>query len=367
MIEVKTKQKFVAMATLGTIGAMSMARPAEAVVLEQKWQNGQTSSYAITLSGTVKVQSSEAAPVPWAGIPLDVPISGNGQVAFDTLNTNNAGGATVRTRVPLLNISGSAFGMNAVAAAKNGVASLVLNGGAARTFPVPMLMSPSYAVNISRLGRIEGVTAIQGVAAKKAALSSTRSRVKFVKVEAGNGAEILQQWLNLMPNLWPGRDIGVGQSWTVEPRIPAANAPGGTLSMGLLNLKLVGQETVGGNTLQHITLSGTLAIDAAKAAILNAPTNGKTPASKSAVRLVSDSKTLNGDIWFDATAGRIARTSMKISATNTMAGAGKADAKGAARPWTSTQGFNGTFGMQLNGVAATSTSARTQPSRKMAS
>jgi hypothetical protein len=367
MIEVQTKQKFVVVAALGTLGAMSLARPASAVVLEQKWQAGQTASYAMTLSGTVKVQSSETAPVPWAGMPLDVPISGSGQLAFDTLNTNSAGGATVRTRVPLLNLTGAAFGMNAVVAAKNGVASFSLNGGAARTFPVPMLINPTYAVNISRLGRIEGVTAISGVGVKKASLSSTRSGVKFVKADSENGAAVLQQWLSMMPNLWPGRDIAVGQGWTIEPKMPAANAPGGMLSLGTLNLKLVDQETVGGVALQHITLSGTLAIDAAKAAILNAPVNGKANAPKAAMRLVSDSKTLNGEIWFDAAAGRIVRTSMKISATNTMAGTGKADAKGAGRPWTSTQGFNGTFGMQLNGVAATPTGTRTQPAKKMVS
>jgi len=376
MIEVKTKQKFVALAAMGTMSAMSMTRPAAAVVLEQKWQAGQTASYAMTLSGTIKVQSSEATPVPWAGMPLEVPVSGNGQLAFDTLNTNNVGGATVRTRVPLLNLSGSAFGMNAVVAAKNGVANFALNGGAPRTFPVPMLVNPAYAVNISRLGRIEGVVAIPGVEAKKASLSSTRlgvqAGVQMVKTGSENGATAMQQtgmqqWLNMMPNFWPGRDIQVGQGWTIEPKIPAANAPGGTLSLGFLNLKLVGQETVGGQTLQHVTLNGTLAIDAAKAAILNGSMNGKANNSKGAVRLVSDSKTLNGDIWFDAAAGRIARASMKVLATNTMAGIGKADAKSASRPWTSTQGFDGTFGMQLNGVAATATSARTQPTKKMAS
>lgn len=380
MIEVKTKQKFVALAAMGTMSAMSMARPAAAVVLEQKWQAGQTTSYAVTLSGTIKVQSSEATPVPWAGMPLEVPVSGNGQLAFDTLNTNNLGGATVRTRVPLLNLSGSAFGMNAVVAAKNGVVNFALNGGTPRTFPVPMLVNPAYAVNISRLGRIEGVVAIAGAGAKKASLSSTRSgaqagaRVGVQLVETGseNGATVMQQtgmqqWLNMMPNFWPGRDIQVGQGWTIEPKIPAANAPGGTLSLGLLNLKLVGQETVGGQTLQHVTLNGTLAIDPAKAAILNGSMNAKANNLKGAVRLVSDSKTLNGDIFFDAAAGRIARASMKVLATNTMAGIGKADARNASRPWTSTQGFDGTFGMQLNGVAATATSARTQPTKKMAS
>ncbi len=347
------QKKSVMSATLFVAGTLSLnaMRPAHAVVLEQKFQAGQSANYDVTLGGTVNLNASDQTPVPWAGMPLAVPVSGSGQVAFDTLTTNSNGGATVRTRVPVANLTGSAFGMNAVINENNGVGTFSLNGSPPKTFPLPFLVDPKYAVNLSRLGRIQGVIMIPSSATAKSAVSSTRNAPQIVKV-AGGGAGMMQKWLDAMPDVWPNRDLQAGDTWSVNSKIPVANAPGGMLDLGSTNFKLIGQETVGGVTLQHITLNGTYVIDAAKAAILNAA-KPKRDASKGTMQIVSDSKTLSGDLWFDANAGRIARAALKISATSTLSGLTKPDAQGATHAWNSTQGFDGTFGMQLNSVSAT--------------
>ena len=357
---IKVQKMSVASASLFAVGAVSLSSlcPAQAVVLTQKFQAGQSANYDVALNGTVQLNASDQTPVPWAGMPLSVPVVGSGQVAFDTLTTDSNGGGTIRTRVPIAKMTGSAFGMNAVVTENNGVGSFSLNGAPGKTFPLPMLVNPTYAINLSRLGRIQGVTAIPSstatataTATAKNAVSSTRSVPRIIEV-ADDGASMLQKWLDVMPDVWPNRDLQIGDTWSVESKMPLANAPGGFLNLGSMNFKLVGQETVSGVTLQHLALNGTFAIDAAKAAILNAA-KPKSDASKGTAQIVSDSKTLTGDLWFDANAGRVARAALKIAATNTMSGTTKPDAQGATHAWTSTQGFAGTFGMQLNNVAAT--------------
>ena len=346
-------QKNLMGATLVVAGALSLGaiRPAGAVVLEQKFQTGQSANYDVSLSGTLNLNASEQTPVPWAGMPLAVPVTGYGQVAFDTLATNSNGGATVRTRVPVANLSASAFGMSAVITEKDGVGSFSLNGSAGKTIPLPFLTNPKYAVNLSRLGRIEGVTAIPSAvtsASAKPAISSTGNAVRVVKVAAGD-ATTMQKWLDMMPNVWPTRDLKAGDTWSVVSNVPVASAPNGVLNLGSTNFKLIGEEKMGGVVLQRISVNGAIVIDAAKAAILNAAKPAGS-LSKDTARLVSDSKTVNGDIWFDANAGRIARAELKVAASNVMSGTSKS---GDSRAWNSTQGFDGTFAMQLSGVSVT--------------
>lgn len=323
---------FVIGALASTFGIFSplTTRQASAVVLQQKWQNGQTSTYNLTFDGIVSVKSSDQMPVPWAGMPLSVPVNGSGILAFDTLGTNAAGNATVRTRVPQMQIHAAAFGMKADLSSKDSIGTFSLNGAPGKTVPLPMLSNPAYGVLISPLGQITGI-----------------ENLSVVDKTANNSAT-MQKWLSAMPQLWPSRDLKAGDSWTVTPKMPLDTAPGGNLEFGDITMKLVGEETVGGAALQHVALSGTLLIDAAKAALLNAKMTSTPTATKGTARLVSDSKTLNGDVWFDAAQGRIARMTLKTVASNAMSGRTKLDAAGKSRDWTSTQGFNGTFQLQLN-------------------
>lgn len=354
-MSVLNKKSGIASATIAALTLAAMPS-AHAVVLEQKYQAGQSASYDVTIGGDINLNADAATPVPWAGIPLAIPMTANGQVAFDTLKVNTNGGATVSTRVPAAQINASAFGMSAVVTAKNGTGSFSLNGAPAKSFPLTCLVNPAYAINVSRLGRIEGVTAIpKKTAAQTGTLSSTRSP-EIVKIGAPDGAAILQSWLDVMPDVWPNRDVQVGETWAINSRVPLAKAPNGVLELGTTNLKLIGAETVNGTVLQHILVSGTVKIDGEKAALLSSamPQN----ASKGTVRIVSDVKTVSGDLWFDANAGRLARLSLKVVASSAMSGTTKPDANGKTRNWSSTQGFNGTLAMALNNVGFLPTNAR---------
>ncbi len=355
MISVQKKMFGAAIAVALSSGAL---RPAQAVVLEQKFQAGQSAAYDATLSGTLSLNASEQTPVPWAGLPLSVPLEGSGQVAFDTLSTDFGGGATVAVRVPTANVTATVFGMNFLLNAKNGVGSFTLNGAAPKSVPLDFLINPTYALQVSRLGRIQGITPIaKNVTAKSAiaknAVSSTRSAANVVKIgdDRADKSDLLQKMLAMMPDFWPDRDLKVGDTWAINAKLPVASAPGGTLDLGALNFKLIGEESVSGVALQHISVNGTLTIDAAKAAILNA-SRPKSDVSKGTMQIVSDSKSVVGDLWFDANAGRLARATLKIAATSSLSGTTKADAQGKTSAWNSTQGFNGTFGMQFKGVSA---------------
>ncbi len=344
---------------LAAVGVFSLAAShcARAVVLELKPQIGQSASYDMTMSGDISLSADAQTPVPWAGMPLSVPVSASGQLAFDTLNVDAKGAATVRTRVPNAQLQGSVFGINAVVTTKNGIATFSLNGAAPKTFPVPFLVDPTYAVNVSRLGRIQNIVPVGKSGVQTASLSSTRIAPKAV-LTSSESASYMQKWLDSMPDVWPDRDLKIGDTWTIQSKIPLAKAPGGVLEIGTTNLKLIGQETVGGVVLQRIAIDGTTTIDAQKAALINAAMPQKD-VSKGTAKLVSDSKKVSGDLWFDASAGRLARVSLKIAARNAMGGTTKPDATGKTRNWSSTQGFDGTFGMTLNSVSMPTTSAKT--------
>lgn len=382
MILVQKKMFGAAIVVALSSGAL---RPAQAVVLEQKFQAGQSAAYDATLSGTLTLNASEQTPVPWAGLPLSVPLEGNGQVAFDTLSTDFGGGATVAVRVPTANVMATVFGMNVLLNAKNGVGSFTLNGAAPKNVPLDFLNNPTYAMQVSRLGRIQGITpiaknataknataksaiaksAIAKSAIAKNAVSSTRSAASIVKIrdDRADKSDFLQKMLAMMPDFWPDRDVKVGDTWAINAKLPVANAPGGTLDLGALNFKLIGEESMSGGALQHISVNGTLTIDADKAAILNA-SRPKNDASKGTMQIVSDSKSVIGDLWFDANAGRLARATLKIAATSSLSGTTKADAQGKTSAWNSTQGFNGTFGMQFKGVSAAPVQASAKAPQK---
>lgn len=349
--------------------SLSGAR-ANAAELQQKWVAGQKLSYDVSLDGTMNLEATDGAPGMlglMAGLPLEIKVNGTGQTIFDTRAVDDKGVGTIAILVPQLNVKGNAFGTDGALDIKDGKAAFSLGGKAMGdgTRDVPMLTDPAVGLRISPLGHFEGAVPLKTPAADANA-KTPAAKIPNAKTDAArqpganmdrgiNGASPMM-FLNALPQLWPGRDIKTGETWTIEPKIPvmqkakegeATRGPLQMVSLGTLTMKLLGEETVGERVAQHIDVRGTLSLDKDKAAILNAANT-----RPNATRLNSARQTVNGDIWLDAKAGQIMRIVLKVQLQSSSTGTTPAkDAKSKAQTWDLAQDFNGTLQMKLGKVA----------------
>lgn len=344
---------------------------ADAAVLQQKWVAGQKLPYDVTLDGTMNIQAGDGAPGMlglMAGLPFEIKVDGSGQAIFDTRSVDEQGVGTVAVLVPQLKVNGSAFGMQGALDVKDGKAVISMGGKAmgngAR--PVPQLSDPAFGLRFSPLGRFEGAVALKtpepatdanGMAEKARDAKDDAGKPTGASMDRGiglgvggaNPAVLLQS----LPQLWPGRDVKTGETWTLEPTIPIPhNGPVSgppaplSVSLGTITMKLLGQETVAGRVSQHIDVRGTLVLDKAKAAILNAAnTDPNRP------RLNSARSVINGDIWLDADAGQIVRVLLKVQLQSSSTGTAPAkEANAKPQTFELAQDFNGTLQMRLGKV-----------------
>jgi hypothetical protein len=254
---------FIVALAAASIAALGTTKSAQATVLEQKWQAGQTLSYDMAVNGVLNVNADDAAPFAWAGLPLDIKVNGGGQISLNTVSVNAAGSGTVKVGLPRLNLQGTTFGMSAGVDIKNGVAKMLLNGQAGKTFDASALANPTYALTFSRLGKFEGVVPML-------APTATSTGTQNSPAPTAPTAAMIQKLASVLPQLWPGTDVKPGESWTVEPLLPTGDAPNApVLKVGKLTLKLVGEESVAGKTLQRISLNGVFALDNQTLSLLN--------------------------------------------------------------------------------------------------
>jgi hypothetical protein len=349
-----------------TAAVASTLTPARATVLEQKWVAGQQLSYDIKLSdSTLTLQSDAAAPFFWAGVPWEVALDGTGEVVLDTRAVDEAGAGTVAVRLPRLHMNGSAMGMfKAVLDVQNGLAKLSINGQPAngRGTAAKALVEPTTALEISRYGRVQRLVLLRTVA-PKGATQTPKAQTPKAGTAGGLTPELSTlvptALLQALPQLWPGRDIKIGEKWTAQPKLPArakANAAGDAagqsvqpqmISLGNIDMTLLAEEAVEGRATQRVGIQGILSLDAAKAAALM----GGTSQGAGDRRLTSLKQTINGDIWFDDKAGQIVKMVVKLNTQSAGVGTAKArDADSKPRPWKSYQNFDGTLAMQLRVV-----------------
>lgn len=358
------------LAMMAALALLANARPAHAVVLQQKWIAGQQLPYDITLDGTVNVTADEGAPGMlgmMAGNPLEIKLNGTGQTIFDTRSVDEKGVGTLAFLVPRLNIKGNAFGTNAVLDIKDGKASFSLAGKpmgeGAR--PVPELLDPAIGFLLSPQGRFGGTVALKPAASTDANGKAENGKTPNDKTpndkavtrtgpNMGMGGANPIRFLSALSQLWPERDIKTGETWTIQPVIEVFPKPGSAeglprqIFLGTITMKLLGQETVANRSAQHIDVRGTLVLDKEKAAILNAA-NAK--ANPNAPRLISARQVINGDIWLDAAAGQIVRVVLKVQAQSSATATTPAkNPKEKAQPWNIAQDFDGTLKMNLGKV-----------------
>jgi hypothetical protein len=233
--------------------------PARATVLEQKWVAGQKLNYDLKLSdATLTLQSDSAAPFFWAGVPWEVTLDGTGEVALETRAVDESGAGTVAMSLPRLQMNGSAMGMfKAALDVQNGMAKLSINGQPAngRGTMAKALVEPTTALEISRYGQVQRVVSLRTSPAANGAAKDPKPGTPGVLTQEMSTL-VPTALLQALPQLWPGRDIQVGEKWTVQPKLPvlaksdaAKDTPGAQpqmISLGDIDLTLVQEETVEG-------------------------------------------------------------------------------------------------------------------------
>ena len=348
-MQLSTKNRTAALLTLAALAAGSYASAARATVFENKWVAGQRLSYDMTLSDSrISMAGSRNSPMLPMGIPLTIDLTGKGAIDLDTQSVADDGTGIVAMRVPNLQIDGSVMTFNVTIKMKDGKGQFLMNGksmGDAAGFDVSAMTSPPVALKIGKGGDVLGFVPLAG-AAKVPAKTDKKSPFPI------DFQSIMQSAMgNVMPQLWPARDLKDGESWSVEPTValPGKDAA----KLGTVNLKLVGAEKIDGRDVQHVTVQGELNINKEMAAEM-AKARPAALAAANAGNIDRVKQVINGDIWFDAAAGQMVRAVMKLHLQSEGSGTAKSridDDAAAPKPWTSTQEFEGTMRLNLRSVS----------------
>lgn len=354
------------------VSATSVMRSAQAAVLEQKWVAGQQLSYDVMVDGTLNMMTDPAAPFPLAGLPLEIKVSGAGEVALDTRAVADDGMGLIAILVPRLQLKGEAWGQKAVFDIKDGQANFSINGqkadgGKGGGMDARALIEPPVALQISRLGRLQGIVPLPPKADGASAQPNDKAAKAGERGPLPNlGGLLPAALLQALPQLWPGRDIKTGEKWTVEPQIPIpaqaqktdaetgdAGAGFTMLSLGKIDMTLLGEERIEGRQLQRIGVRGALGLDKDKAAMLAGAGNRAGDERGGSRKLTNARQLVDGDIWFDAAMGQVVRVTLKLHGQFAQSGVTppKDPAKAKAKAWNATQDFDGTLQMQLRKVS----------------
>ena len=318
---------------------------ARAATIEHKWRAGEQLLYDVALDGTMSVETDPGAPMMFAGVPLDIKLTGGADINLDTREATPDGGATVAFTFPRIKVNGSAWEQNLALSAAEGNLALTFNGRkTGKDTPLPWLLDPDYALQVSRNAKIERIIALK----EKPVEAMPEDDAKTEEPKGGlpvNVAGLIRSMaLQMLPTLWPGREVAAGETWSVESRLPVPSQKEGTplelLPFGKFDLTLGDEEEIGGKRAYRVALKGTFDIDKAKAARLN-------PAGKGS-RLENASQKIDGDLWFDAAAGQLVRADLKLSGG--LAGFIAQPAKSPAdtpTAYAASQRFNGTLKLNL--------------------
>ena len=294
--------------SLGLAGVFGSFSTAHAVVLEQKWQAGQNLSYQTALSGTANVQAPASAPFIFAGVPLEVEISGEGLAQLQTLEVDQSGIGTIVVRVPKFDLRAQTLGQKGLFSLRDASSKITLNG---KTLKVGdgknPLADPKIGWRISRQGRFLGTKNLE---TKGATTPKTDDAPVDAAQAIDRSALLTAAIIRALPTLWPGRDVQPGETWkaNISFPVPSKTESGKTTAaqFGEWDLTLKGEETVAGRALQRVDLKGTLDVDSAQ---FEAPKGAKTAQPRGKTK-----QNVSGDVWFDAAAGQIVRADLVIGA-----------------------------------------------------
>lgn len=299
-------------------GALLIAQNAHAVVLEQKWKAGEKLAYEMALDGTLNVQAPADAPVLWAGVPLEIEVNGKGLASLDTLEVDEFGAGTVKLDLATFLLKAQALGQNGQWKWADGKGLLTLNGKVLNLGkPSEKPLAPPTALVISKTGNIKSLKKLTLAGQLPTETPNDQTPVKPDDAIDKN-ALMVAGILKTLPSLWPSRDVAVGESWSANVEVPALARKdaktGETKAFGAFVLTLVGPETVENRVLQRVALKGDLEVTGAQLEkLFPAPKAGET-AKKSAnvPQLDAANQNLEGDLWFDAAAGKVVRAQLLV-------------------------------------------------------
>lgn len=337
------------------LGAVS----AHAVELQQKWQAGQKLDYDLALVGTANLKVPADAKIFFAGLPLEIEMQGKGLGRLNTVSVDALGTGTVLFELPRFDLNARAFGQKGLVELRDGQTRFLLNGkplaldGKNSSIKMP---ANRYGLVIGKDGRIKNVKTLDPLKPTVAPSRTPQLRqiadtpVAVDPAKAiDRGALISSMILRALPTLWPQGDVKLGDTWKTElafpgalAKNPAAAVDAPPLSQWTMTLK--GQETVDGVELWRVGVVGEVRVEGERLAAPATPKKDAAPVPQ----LDNLSQTVNGDLWFDAARGHVARGEFVV------------DARGQSRTLDSRgkQGdpawadFTGTFGMKLRDANA---------------
>ena len=340
----------------GILATAALA-PARAVELQQKWQVGQALDYDLSLNGTANIKVPASAKIFFAGVPLEIDLSGKGAARLNTLEVNPMGDGTVFVEVPKFDLTGRTFGQTALLELRDGQTKFLINGKAIDTpKPDPKKAMPKYALVIGKDGRVKSVKELDKNG-KLVATSAPKSAAQVRQIAdetvapgdaIDKGALISSMILRALPTLWPQRDVQVGDTWKTTLPLPAAFARDAATAQGAAplsewNMTLKGQEVVDGVSLWRVGIVGGIQVEGQTLAAPKTPKVGENPVPS----LENLSQHVDGDLWLDAAKGQIVRGDMVIDARGQSNSVDSAGRKGDAA-WAD---FTGTFGLRLRDAA----------------
>ena len=330
---------------LGALGASSFApaQNAHAVVLKQKWQAGQKLNYALDLSGTMNLQPPPDSPIPNFGAPIEAQVKGQGVAALDTLKVSPDGVGTIAVTVPKWTMDAQVLIFKAQWSLLDGKSQLTVNGKEIETgAPQNIGNKADVALQLGADGALKGFEPVgkAPVVAPKKAFENAVAVAALVRA---------------LPALWPSRDVKNGETWQANINVAGLERPAqngeAAKPLGAFDMKLEGEEVVGGQTWQRVAVKGDIDLDGKTlenvfppAAVAKAtPTTLETGAAKPQPRLDHFTQTVDGHLWFDAKRGQIARAAL-ILGGRAQATTPKPNGTPGAPAWVD---FTGTLNMNL--------------------
>lgn len=342
--------------------------PLRAVTLQQKWVPGQQLAYDATVSGTLTLLDDDESPQPWAGLPIDFKVRGNGALTLDTLSVDEEGIGTIVLRSGDSQIRAMGFGQVMEFHIKDGLAKALMNGKPAGESVLKnrSFLDPNFALRLGPQGNLESVVTLRNE-------EKPTGDLPFDFMGA------LQGWmLRAVPTLWPQGEIKEGDKWTAPLAIPLppknkTEEPPAPVSAGQVTFTLRGIEETGGRKAHRIAVDGTFDVDAAKAKLLNeaareatknapsqtVPPKSATPKEKKALtsittRNLADAKQkISGNLWLDTTNGQLVRA--ELSAKGRLHAQGTiTNRAGRTRPTETWADWDGSLQLQLRRISSVS-------------
>ena len=376
------KSPFILPAAVILAAGTFSAQPAGATFLRYKWQAGQLLSYSVRLDGTFDTQTAADVPVIWAGLPVQIGLHSQATSQVQTLAVDPSGAATLGLKMTDLALSATGLGQNAEFDVHAGKTQLLLNGkplsrgdAAGNDRLAATFMAPALAWNVTADGKVTGLKNIPETAGNQdggtanpggtvpgpaaAAPGDAGALAKIARTITAPNALIQS-----LPALWPARDLQPGDSWDVTipwagPATDKTGAPEGAAAvpLGQFHLTFKGLEVVNGVSLARISVTGKVGLDTPKLDEINGAAAKReikpaaAPADPSApvgAELSAASETVDGDLWFDAAAGRVVNAQLQFKG-HTSGHSVTANGQHGDESWAD---FTGTLQLQLQPPAA---------------